>query len=449
MSLAAGLLLAAALAGSYLLAISGWRDLNRMIDLTAQRRSARIAILQTARTFSLLKDLETGARGYLLTGRIEYLEPYDVARSQLPDAYAKLKMEAINVPSGFSWREIDALTNRRLDTAARIVQFRQQVSRSEKDEAALLDQGKATMDAIREELSRLDRYQSEEIHRLDGEVARLQTRGAWFALTGSALVTLLLVATVLMLWREFQRRRQSEQALEELNDHLEVLVAERTTELNMARERLSAFAEIQAREIEAERGRLAREVHDQIGQVFTAVKLILDSGPSDTYPADQRKALDTAINAGIATTRRIATELHPPLLDDLGLQAAFEFFLEKLLAGHGPAWRVDVRDPKILDIASRLVLFRIAQEAVTNVLRHAPRATRLDIHGWSTGDLYRLEIEDNGGGFDIATVRPGAMGLLGMRERIALAGGRIEISTGEGRSGTLIAVEIPLTRKDS
>jgi PAS domain S-box-containing protein len=227
----------------------------------------------------------------------------------------------------------------------------------------------------------------------------------------------------------------------------EALLAERENELRVvveaARDRLAAFAGEQNRSIEAERKRLAREVHDQIGQVFTAIKLIINSIPQEAFPPGQEAALAQALEMGIATTRKITSELRPPLLDDLGFAAALDYFSQASATLGNLSCEVDIDAQTLLDASQRLALFRIAQEAMTNILRHAG-ATHVVITGRHDGTRYVFCIEDDGGGFASAELRVGAMGLMNMRERARLLGGSCEISSGlEG--GTLVTVTLPLS----
>jgi signal transduction histidine kinase len=242
--------------------------------------------------------------------------------------------------------------------------------------------------------------------------------------------------------RERRQRIALELALREANRTLEARVAERTAALESARAQLSRFAAEQERAIEAERRRLSREVHDQIGQVFTALKLILASLPRTDFPPGQAEALDRALEMGIASTRRVTAVLRPPLLDDLGLGAALRHFAEDLGRAAGLAVTVDIADDEGLDEVARLGLFRIAQEAVTNVLRHAA-AAKLEISGRRDGDAYLFCIADDGRGYDPATVRPGAIGIVGMRERAALLGAQCAIAAAPG-DGVAITLRLPL-----
>lgn len=239
-----------------------------------------------------------------------------------------------------------------------------------------------------------------------------------------------------------RRKLDEAAALRDSNLALEGKVAARTAELAAARNRISAFAAAQDARIEQERRRLAREVHDQFGQVFTAIKLIVQSIPRGAWPAEQREALGHALDLGIASARKIAGELRPPLLDDFGLGAALGHFARETLAPVGLDFKIDVRDEDRLGPTQALALFRIAQEAVTNVLRHA-QAGRIRVAGHRDGDRYVFAIEDDGRGFDPSTVRRDAMGIASMTERAKLFGGTVRLNAASGR-GTSVEATLPL-----
>lgn len=211
-------------------------------------------------------------------------------------------------------------------------------------------------------------------------------------------------------------------------------------------QRIASFATAQDQAIEQERRRVAREVHDQMGQVFTAIRLIVQSIPREAVPADQAAALQQALDMGIASARKITAELRPPLLDDLGLAAALGHLAEAVSRSGKVECSVDMQDDERLGAAPALGLFRIVQEAVTNILRHAG-ASHITITGRDGDDYYHLCIEDDGCGFDPATVRDGAMGLINMRERTRLMRGRCDIA-GRPEGGTRITVSLPLSGKD-
>jgi signal transduction histidine kinase len=148
---------------------------------------------------------------------------------------------------------------------------------------------------------------------------------------------------------------------------------------------------------------------------------------------------DQLLDEAIATARRIAADLRPPLLDDLGLAAA----LGQLAQHDGLTATVRVEDDHVLTPRLAEQLFRITQEAVTNVLRHA-KAAHIHIEGGATDQAYLLAVEDDGVGFDPQAVRRGALGLVGMRERARLAGGECRWVTPRF-GGTRVEIRLPLT----
>lgn len=202
---------------------------------------------------------------------------------------------------------------------------------------------------------------------------------------------------------------------------------------------------------EEERTRIAREVHDELGQELTGLKFDL-SNLGVRLPRDQRqfqdpvKAMLGQIDAIIQTVRRISTELRPSVLDDLGLAAAIEWQTHEFQTRTGLQSRVtlDVRSP-VIDQELNTAFFRIFQETLTNVMRHA-NATKLDVRLAEEGGKLVLEVKDNGRGISAAqTASTRSIGLLGMRERAALLGGEFHICGVAGK-GTSVTVRIPLRR---
>jgi signal transduction histidine kinase len=223
---------------------------------------------------------------------------------------------------------------------------------------------------------------------------------------------------------------------------LESMVDDRTEEVRAARDRLQSFAKQLDDSIEAERRRLAREVHDQFGQIVTGTKLLVQQMGRDhpELPADKLAQLTGMLDESIGIARRIASALRPPLLDDLGFGAAVSHFAERLtLPGHLEiSAEIDNDDQLESDRANQL--FRIVQEATTNALRHA-QATRVSITGCEFRGLYVLRIADNGIGPQ--PVRADASGLRNMRERAAMVGGAFEFGPGPD-GGCEVVARIPL-----
>ncbi|MBI4624597.1 MAG: response regulator [Verrucomicrobia bacterium] len=202
---------------------------------------------------------------------------------------------------------------------------------------------------------------------------------------------------------------------------------------------------------EEERTRIAREVHDELGQSLSSLKLDL-AWFSSRLPKGTKELtgkineMSRRIDTTIHTVRRIATELRPGILDDLGLVAALEWQGKDFQNRTGIFCEVvaAIRDHG-LDADLNTAFFRIFQETLTNIMRHA-NATRVDVRLTDEHDRLVLTVQDNGRGITAAEIRDTkSIGLLGMCERAALLGGEVSFHGEPGR-GTLVTVSIPLPR---
>jgi signal transduction histidine kinase len=217
-----------------------------------------------------------------------------------------------------------------------------------------------------------------------------------------------------------------------------------------SRAQLRAFAGRLRSAREVERTRIAREIHDEMGQALTALKIdlfsLVESVPGDLQGALQEKTREMAviIDAMIDQIRSLATELRPGVLDNLGLGAAVEWAVQQFARRTGVRCTVDLpSEPIRLDADRSTDVFRIVQEALTNVARHAD-ATELDVHLRVVPGALTLTIHDNGRGITTNQLEDArAFGLLGMRERAQLWGGEVEIRAAP-EGGTSITVSIPL-----
>ncbi len=222
-------------------------------------------------------------------------------------------------------------------------------------------------------------------------------------------------------------------------------------DLEQSRAELRALAARLQAIREEERTRIAREIHDELGQALTALKLDLawlgSTRPRGGGNSGALRVIDSSITARIDETmqivRRIASELRPSVLDQLGLEAAIEFLVRDTAQRTGIAVTLHADDfPRLPDeIASHA--FRIIQEALTNVARHS-KATRVDVSVRRAGAVIILGVEDNGVGFtpqSLSGLR--SLGLVGIRERALACGGTLMIR-GEPGLGTGIAVTIPV-----
>jgi signal transduction histidine kinase len=246
-----------------------------------------------------------------------------------------------------------------------------------------------------------------------------------------------LVPSVHRALREAQERVERRRAQEQLRE---------------SHEQLRALSVYLQHVREEERTRIAREVHDELGQALTSCKLdlslIANKLPRNLKPLiEKTKALSAHMDSTIQTVRRIATELRPGILDHLGLIAALEWQANEFQTRTGIKCDVhaSLHEPVLTpDLAT--AFFRIFQETLTNVIRHAG-ATHVVVHLKEAARRIILEVKDNGRGILPEEIsNPRSMGLLGMKERAALLGGQFTIEPAQNGKGTLVTVSIPLRK---
>jgi len=222
----------------------------------------------------------------------------------------------------------------------------------------------------------------------------------------------------------------------------------RLAELQHARE---MSAHVQAA-LEDERTSIARELHDDLGQQLAALKMQIaaldlerEGAGFARHSLSDTQDIQAQIDTVIASVRRIAAGLRPPVLDDLGLFAAIEWLVDDFRRGYGLAVALDIEGDEIgLGADTSMSVFRLVQEALSNVVRHAEAsAVRIGIH--CAKDGYTLTIEDDGRGANLDTPRArNAFGLLGMGERVRQLGGVIAFHSSPGE-GFRITVDLPLS----
>jgi PAS domain S-box-containing protein len=206
--------------------------------------------------------------------------------------------------------------------------------------------------------------------------------------------------------------------------------------------------------LEAERRRTARELHDELGQSLTALKMDLESLRSALPPGqpelEQRAlAMNALLDGTIAATRRIAADLRPLMLDDLGLAAALDWLTQNYSKHTGIATDLII-DDTVAQVPEPIAsaLYRITQESLTNVAKYA-HASNAEIRLERDGNWVQLLVRDNGRGIEAADQdKRGTFGLLGIRERVTLLGGEVAIE-GEPGQGSEVRVRIPLAAADA
>ena len=199
---------------------------------------------------------------------------------------------------------------------------------------------------------------------------------------------------------------------------------------------------------EEEKASIARELHDELGSTLTALKMDLE-GLHASLPAagdaarKQVAAMARLIDGAVATTRRIVTDLRPSILDDLGLAVALRWQAGEYRKRSETNIVVETPEPDIaIDHECALTLFRIFQETLTNVMRHA-NATEVVVRLAEADSCYVLQVRDNGVGMpEDALRKPASHGIRGMRERARQHGGDVSVASTPGE-GTTLVVTIP------
>jgi signal transduction histidine kinase len=261
------------------------------------------------------------------------------------------------------------------------------------------------------------------------------------------LAVFLFVASMMGGAAALKQRAESDER--EQRAHLEMRVRERTLELEAATTQLRALAASLEATREEERLRLSREVHDVLGSALTGMKMDVArlrkrAGLSAEADASL-ESLSADLDQMVTVVRRIASDLRPSVLDDLGLAAAVEWQLEEFSRRTG--LEVQLAAEPTADVLAPEVataVFRVFQEALTNIARHA-QATRVEVNIAAQSGALRVQIRDDGCGFELqSAAQRRTFGLVGMRERMRLLAGHIVIHSRPGQ-GTRVDIHVPVT----
>ena len=238
--------------------------------------------------------------------------------------------------------------------------------------------------------------------------------------------------------------------------YMTVILRNLTKQVEAEKELALAHAELRELSIasqtarEEEKSRISRELHDELGQNLTALKMDLSwlqSHTSNDLAARNERilAMQKVLDSTVVATRRIAADLRPLMLDDLGLKAALEWLTKDFTRRLSVPCSLQVDEDVIdFDTSIQSALYRAIQECLTNIARHA-QATQVDIEVRTSPNAVNLQIIDNGVGMSIeARSKRGSFGLMGMRERIYILGGKVAIDSQLGE-GTKISIELPRT----
>jgi signal transduction histidine kinase len=391
---------------------------------------------------------ETAHRGYLLTQQASYLEAYREGLSETKDMLVKL--------SQLYHKNNDAAGMKHVGIVSMVVGERfaimdvslQLVKMQGMEQAMALfntDAGRKKMTEVRDEVGALLEHNRVRAASLREDAAAVFR----FSRISVAAVTAVNIALLVFVFRrlgEAWRAKEKEaEQLKSQQDWLDGQVRERTAQL----EQLSVHHQDM---LEAEKMRLARELHDELGALLTAAKMDVAWVRShlDRDAAAMQEKLERTLNnldQGIAVKRQIIEDLRPTTLASFGLVVAARELCEENAQRNELVLDIELpeAEPEIgQDTAT--ALYRILQESLNNVAKYA-KAKRVQVRLVCSDEDLTLEIMDDGVGFRLRDIRPKAMGLLGMRQRVEARGGRFTVASRPGQ-GTAVRVRLPLKAQE-
>jgi signal transduction histidine kinase len=420
------------------LAEDGFRELRSTAAWVTHTQHAQTLIEHLLR---LAVDAETGQRGYLMSGREAQLDRFAAARNELPDALRELAELTNDNPVQVSQLEtVRALIDARLEVLAKGIELKRAGDEAGLSEWMQRREGKIAMDSLRLALDGManeERMLYERRFHTFEQSLRL-AHWALYLIVGTNIFLVSLGAV--FLGQDSRRRRREAREAELRNAQLAQTVLDRTAELA----ELSHYLQ---RMQEDERARIAREIHDELGGTLAAAKIDLQMLANKLAPGhDQQIRLSramAAIDDAVQVKRRIIEDLRPSVLDNLGIGQALKWQCAEFAKRSGIPCHAELYDEHlVLAPATSIAMFRVLQEALTNVGKHAG-ASHVAISLRRDGERWVLRIADDGAGIDRQKARATlGHGLVMMRERARALGGEFSAAT-HGRRGTVVELRLP------
>lgn len=433
-------LLLAAVLGLFLAAELGQRrleDVRRQVEAGAQRERALGQVLQ------LTSQAESSQRGSILLDDAGYLEPYQESVRRLPQAINLLNQAFAGADPALraEVEQVERLSNAKLVEMGETLNLYREHGRSAAVDLIRTDIGKWTMTQLSERVRRIQGEETDNIlaasrsWRIDRWINLTMTTTA---LVASVFLVLLLRRLVMTYMRSKERETED---LTERGAELEMLVKQRTEELSELSTHLQSVAE-------RERAALSRELHDELGGLLVAARMDVSwledrVASSDPEVRSHFKRVHEALQAGVDVKRRVVEDLRPTLLDNLGLFPALRWQVADSCgrAGLKSSEHYPSEELSLTPDAS-IAIFRIVQEALTNIIKHA-QASNVEIAVEAQPKFLLVSIRDDGVGMPTERLQGlRSHGLAAMRHRAVALGGQLLIVP--ARRGTQIEVQLPL-----
>ena len=421
----------------------GYMNSREHLEQSNRLEQQRVA-LNNLRTAVI--DAETLQRGYLISGDKRYLGPYQLAVSRIEPALDRARSFYVGSQQSLSeFATISRPISRRIAEMEVTVRMRQSGGGDvEWLKAFNTDAGQTYMDTARTGLDRLRQANDRALV----VIKRALERNLLAARLVVLLVILLGAAAFYLLVRQSRRidhiQEERRQLIQQERDQLDTEVRERTVQLS---ELTTHVMKVQ----EAERGRMAQELHDEMGALLTAAKLdtariksrLGQLGVDDEKITQRLQHLVESLNAGVAFKRQLIEELQPSSLTHLGLRATLENYAREFSERTEISVETDI-EPVDLAPDAQLVVFRVMQEALTNISKYA-QATHVRVMLHDKKDYALLQVLDDGVGFNVNQKVHASYGLSGMRHRLEAMHGSLRIVSAPGR-GTRIEGSLPQAR---
>lgn len=422
-------------------------------ELTASRvhqiRNEAAAVREKQTHIANIRDAvahaESAERGYLLTADPRYLQPFKAAEASAQRSFVNLTaLTKDDAAEAERTRALVKLATSKLDEM-RIAN--QAVEQGRQDQAMTLLRAGLGVQMMEELVKQANDFEAQQSRLLaerqaDIDKSLAQQRAGVGLVVFINLMFLAVLANMMI--RQFSLREQHRAELERQAAMLEAQVQARTEELSSLSSHLQTSTE-------REKGRLARDLHDELGGILTSAKIDIawlegHSKNNDPEILPRLKRLAGTVDEAVNLKRRVVEDLRPSLLDHLGLGAALQWYVNDTCKKAGLQCRLKLPpDAENVPPELAIAIYRLVQEGLTNTLKHA-QASEVEVELTRRGGGYKLRMADNGLG--ITNFRPDQLshGIAGMRQRARALGGSFELKTKPGE-GTAIEAVFPARRE--
>ncbi len=428
-----------------LLALSSFVDFRNARDLetsAAQVTNALEAVDKLRQVGNTFYVAETSERGYLLTGNSAYLQPYQEMQRRMPVRLAEIEQLITSTPEERAEvARLRTLAKTKFDEMDRTLDAFHANGRTGVVSGVVADDTANTMETVRAHIADMLADQSRILAERRVAAASVYSAGLVRAVLSTGIVALALTVFFLLMHRFLRQRDAALAAVEATNAELEQRVRDRTADLShLSRHLLNVR--------EQEKKVIARDLHDDFGSYLTAINMDVSRARDKiaaTHPEQAAKLERTLglLGSAIELKRQLITNLRPSMLDNLGLGAALEQYIDEWSQRTGIAATFDHDgDLQSSEEGCPIAVFRVFQEALTNIAKHS-KATRVRASVYRVGGSIEFEIADDGIGItDADRAKPGVHGLLGIRERVFAYDGHVEFSSGAS-GGTIVRAGMP------